>query len=80
MTDTKVHQLTLDPHSDRMCIGDYELHCGDCFRLHYPPECRPAIPYSNSRIEYNSDGWIVLDHDGRWIPASTRMLVSRYPN
>jgi hypothetical protein len=49
--------LRLDEQSNRWCIGEHELHCGDCFKL-YPDTA--GLPPIVVRIEHSSQGWYLL--------------------
>lgn len=53
----QLRSLRFDNQSGRWCIGERELHCGDCFELY--PDCNglPPIPV---RIEHASAGWYLI--------------------
>lgn len=43
--------------SGRFTIGDYELHCGDCFQIRYNGDWRDV------RIEHCGKGWYLVGLD-----------------
>lgn len=53
----------------RWCIGDRELHCGDCFDL-YPD--RNDLPPIEVRIEHGAAGWYLLTPYGIMQPSKRR--------
>lgn len=54
---TEASNLRYDHESGRWCIGDHDLHCGDCFDLYADRKDLPPIPV---RIEHASAGWYVI--------------------
>jgi hypothetical protein len=54
--------LHLNTDTGRWEIGEYELHCGDCFELFSDKRDKPEpIPV---RIEHCSAGWYLISEFG----------------
>ncbi len=62
-------QLTFNNDTRRWQIGERELHCGDCFKLHDDEGKLPAI---NVRIEYGRDDWYLITPYGITKPSERK--------
>lgn len=59
-----------DDESRRWCIGERELHCGDCFNLY--PDKENSLPPIPVRIEHCSAGWYLISDYGILQPSKRR--------
>jgi len=57
----KTEMLRYDNPSGRWCIGENELHCGDCFDICADTDTLPSIPV---RIEMAASGWCLISPYG----------------
>ena len=63
-------KLTFNHATNRWQIGERELHCGDCFKLHDDEGKLPAIQV---RIEHGSrEGWYLLTPYGITKPSERK--------
>lgn len=68
-SEKAIHRMRFDKETGRWCIGDHELHCGDCFDIFSDNESAPPVEV---RIEHCSGGWYLISPYGVLQPSTRR--------